>query len=135
MRRMLALACLPLSAAALAACGTTTTSTSKFSGAEKEVAQTVADLQSDVTGGEQHKICTKDLAAGVVERLGGTKACEAAVKEQLSEIDSTEMEVQSVAVKGSTATAKVKTVYAGKKQIRTLTLNKEGDRWKIASLQ
>ncbi len=133
-RRLLALACLPLSSMLLAACGTTT-QTSKFTGAEHEVAQTVANLQSHVTSSEQKKICTEDLSAAVVSRLGGTKNCESAIKEQLAEIDSTELEVESVKVNGDAASASVKSVYGGKKRVTTLSLTKEGGKWRISSLQ
>ncbi len=82
MRRLLALICLPLCPLALAACGTTT-STAAFKGAEHEVAQTIANLQSDVTSGEQKKICANDLGASVVRSLGGTKHCESTIKNQI----------------------------------------------------
>jgi hypothetical protein len=133
-RRLLALICLALCSLAVAACGTTT-STANFKGTEHEVAQTVADLQSDVTASDQKKICTNDLSAAAVARLGGEKGCEAAIKTQLAEIDSTELTVESVKVNGNTATATVKSVYGGKKRIHTLTLTREGGRWKLASLQ
>ena len=73
MRRPLALICLPLLALALAACGTTT-STASFKGAEHEVAQTIANLQSDITASEQKKICANDLAAAVVTRSAAQSA-------------------------------------------------------------
>jgi hypothetical protein len=133
MRRPLSLTAACACALVLGACGTTT-STTQFKGAEKEVAQTISDLQSHVTGGEQKKICSEDLSAEVVQRLGGQKACEAVVKEQVNEIDSTELDVESVKVDGENATATVKSVYGGKKRLRTLTLKKEGDRWRIAAL-
>jgi hypothetical protein len=133
-RRLITLACLALCPLAVAACGTTT-STANFKGTEHEVAQTVADLQSDVTSSDQKKVCTKDLSAAVVARLGGQKGCEASVKTQLAEIDSTELTVESVKVNGNTATATVKSIYSGKKRIHTLTLTHEGARWKLASLQ
>jgi hypothetical protein len=122
-----------LSAAGAAACGTTT-STASFKGAEHEAAQTVADLQSDITSSERKKICERDLAAPIVAKLGGTKGCEAAVKNRLTEIDNTELTVESVKVEGDKATAQVKSVYGGKKQIRTVTLAKEGSRWRISSI-
>jgi hypothetical protein len=133
MRRLLALASVLLCALGAAACGTTT-STTGFKGVEHEVAQTIADLQSDVAAGEQKKICERDLAAPVVTRLGGQKACEAAVKNRVAEIDNTELQVESVKVTGNTATAQVKSVYEGKKRIRTVTLAKEGSRWKITAI-
>jgi hypothetical protein len=118
----------------LAACAGTT-STAGFKGTEHEVAQTVANLQSDVTASEQKKVCANDLAAAVVSRLGGSKGCEAAVKERLSEIDNTELTVESVKVSGSSATASVKSTYSGRKKLTTVSLIKEGGKWKISTLQ
>jgi copper chaperone CopZ len=134
-RRLLALTCLPLSALALAACGTTT-STASFKGAEHEVAQTAANLQSDVTAGEQKKVCANDLSASVVRSLGGIKHCETTIKNQISEIDNTELQVESVKVNGTTATAVVKSTYKGNKRtLKTVSFVKEGNKWKIATLQ
>jgi len=132
-RRPLSIACALLCPLALAACGTTT-STAGFKGTEHDVAQTVANLQSHITSGEQKKICGEDLAAPVVKRLGGKAACEATIKDQLAEIDNTELEVKSVKVSGSTATAQVKSVEGGKKRVSTVTLAEEGGKWKIVSI-
>ena len=132
--RHLATICSVLLCVPLAACATSA-STSKFHGAEHSVAQTVANLQSDVTGGEQKKICENDLAAGVVTKLGGKKGCETAIKSQLSEIDSTEVQVESVHVEGGRASATVKSVHKGKKKESTLTLLLESGKWKISALQ
>jgi copper chaperone CopZ len=127
--------CAAAAAIALGACGSTV-STSAFKGEEHEVAQTVADLQSDATAGEASKICANDVAAGVVSRLGGKTACEHAIKEQLSEIDSLEASVESVQVNAAkgTATATVKSTYAGKSRITQVSLVKEGGRWKVQAL-
>jgi len=133
MRRAAALVCLLLSTLGATACGTTT-STAGFKGTEHEVAQTIADLQSDVTSSERKKICERDLAAPVVARLGGQKSCEAVVKNRLSEIDKTELTVESVKVDGSNATAQVKSVYGGKKKVHAVSLTKEGSRWKITAI-
>jgi copper chaperone CopZ len=135
MRRPLGLLCPPLLALALAGCATTTT-TVGFKGAEHEAAQTIANFQSDATDAEQKKICTNDLAATLVTRLGGAKGCETAIKNQLAEVDSMEVSVQSVKVAsdGATATANVKSVREGKKHAGTVSLVKEGGKWKIAGL-
>jgi copper chaperone CopZ len=122
-------------ALALAGCATTTT-TAGFKGVEHEAAQTIANFQSDATDAEQKKICTNDLAATLVTRLGGTKSCETAIKNQLAEVDSMEVSVQSVKVAsdGATATAEVKSVDEGKKHPSAISLVKEGGKWKIAGL-
>jgi hypothetical protein len=135
MHRPLALICLPLSALALTGCGNTV-STSSFKGPRREVAQTIANFQAAATAGEQKKLCTEDLAAPVVARLGGTKRCEAAIKSQLSEVDSFEALVESVTIgaSGKTATAQVKSVHEGKKATSTVVLVDQGGKWKISAL-
>jgi Domain of unknown function (DUF4878) len=137
MRRLLALSCLPLAALALAACGAApATSTAGFSGAEREVAQTIANLQSNATSAEERKICEQDLAASVVSRLGGVKGCEAAIKTQLNGIDNLEVSVASVklAPHGTTATATVRSIHEGKTRPSNVSLVKEGGKWKISGL-
>jgi hypothetical protein len=135
MRRPLALLCLPLLALSLAACGTTV-STSGFKGPQHEVAQTVANLQADATAGEQRKICTEDLSASVVSRLGGGKGCEAAIKSQLAQVDSLEASVLSVALapSGASATAQVKSIREGKSSASSVSLVKEDGKWKVSGL-
>jgi hypothetical protein len=135
MHRPLALLCLPLSALALTGCGNAV-STASFKGPQREAAQTIANFQSAATAGEQKKICTEDLAAAAVARLGGTKGCEAAIKSQLTEVDSLEALVESVTIGpgGKTATAQVKSVHEGKKATSTVVLVDEGGKWKISAL-
>jgi copper chaperone CopZ len=135
MRRSLHLLCALVIAGALAACGSAV-STSSFKGEEHLVAQAIANLQSDATAGEERKICSNDLAAHVVARLGGAAACEATIKNQLKQVDSMDLTVQSVklAPAGSAASAQVKSIKAGKSSLRTLSLVKESDKWKISAL-
>lgn len=136
MRRLSCLLIVPLAGLVLSACGTSV-STSKFKGASHEVAQTLANLQTHVTAAEEKKICSDDLATEVVTRLGGTKSCESAIKDQVAEIDSTTLTIESVHVdaSGTTATAVVKSVYEGKKHNHTVTLRRQGTDWKISALQ
>ena len=147
--------CTPLAvlmlAGALAGCASSV-STSSFKGEQHDVAQTISDLQSDVTAGDEHKICANDLAASLVAQLNTVQEtrnghivrravsgrCRRVVKDQLSEIDSTDMKVESVTLaQGAaprSATARVRSVYSGKRRFATLALVKEGGRWKIARL-
>jgi hypothetical protein len=135
MRRLPALLCLSALALALSACASTV-STAGFKGQQHEVAQTISNLQADATAGEQKKICANDLAAAVVNRLGGKKDCEEAIKKQLAEIDSLEVSVQSVKLVagGASATAAVRSVYEGKKRPSSVSLVKEAGKWKITAL-
>jgi hypothetical protein len=127
--------CVTVALFGLAACGSTV-STSNYKGEPHAVAQTLANLQSDMTAGEQKKVCANDLAAAVVARLGGANGCEKAIKEQLAQVDNLELSAETIKLDaaGTTATATVKTTYAGKKRLSTVTLVKEGGSWKLAKL-
>jgi hypothetical protein len=147
MRRAVALLCWPLLGVGLTACSAAV-STSAFKGQQHEVAQTVANLQSDATAGEDKKICANDLASAVVARLGGTSRCEAAIKSQLDQVDNLEVSVQSVTLGArkpgrarkhgapvlATASARVKSIHSGKHAESTVSLVKEGGKWKISAL-
>jgi hypothetical protein len=139
MRRRTLPACLPaaLCLLALAGCaGSTRTSTTGFSGAKREVAERIADLQSNASSAEPKKICSQDLAAPLVTRLGAAEGCEAAIKSQLNQVDNLELKVDSVALgaDGKTASAAVRSIHEGKTRSDTLTLVKEGGAWRISGL-
>ena len=133
MPRVRPLIALCLCVPALAACGSTASS-SAFKGVEHEVAQRIADLQSDATSSNRESICKNDLAAPIVTKLGGRKACEEALKHQLAQIDNLEATIVSVKVApdGKTATAHVRSTYEGKTRERTLPLVKEASGWKVS---
>jgi hypothetical protein len=135
MRRPLIVLLALLCAAVLTACASTASSGS-FKGAEHDAAQTVSNLQADATAGDEKKICTNDLAANVVGRLGGVAGCEAAIKAQLAETDNLEATILSVKVApdGNSATAQVNSLYRGKKQVQAVALVKEDGKWKISGL-
>jgi hypothetical protein len=137
-KRVLALPCVAVLALGLSACAKTV-STNGLKGEAKDAAETIKNLQTDVTASDQKKVCENDLAKALVTRLNATPGgCQAALKSQLAEIDSLELNVVSVEVGGTpaarTATAKVTSIYSGKKRAGTLTLAKEGSKWKISGL-
>jgi len=123
-----------LCAAAIAGCGTTSSSGS-FTGTKHEVAQTVGNLQTYATANEASKICKQLLDKHVVDSLGGQEGCAAAIKTQLKQVDSFELATKAVVVKGDEATAEVETLNSGKKKIQKITLAKEGSSWKIVNFE
>jgi hypothetical protein len=138
LRRALALLGTPLLAASVLGCANKV-STSAFSGEQREVAQTISNLQADATAADEQKICRNDLAGAVVARLNGAPGgCTQAVKRQVAEVDSLNMTVQSVQLSGTgaqrTASARVKSVYEGKMRPSTVSLVKEGGKWKISGV-
>jgi hypothetical protein len=116
-------------------------SVSSFKGEEKEVAQTIADLQRDTSARDEHKVCTRDLASALLARLNEAPGgCAGAIKNQQEEIDpGLEVTVKSVTLAGPasarTASARVKSTFSGKTRASTLTLVKERKRWKISGLR
>jgi len=135
-KRALVLPCAAVIALGLSACAKTV-STNGLSGEAKDAAETIKALQSDVTAGDEKKVCENDLAKTLVTKLDAAEGgCQKAVKDQLAEIDSLELNIDTVQVTSAarTANATVTSVYAGKKRKSTLSLVKEGDKWKISAL-
>jgi hypothetical protein len=130
----LTLPCVVLLALGLSACAKGV-STSGLKGEAKAATETIKNLQTDVTAGDEKKICRNDLAKPLVTKLetsGGS--CEKAIKDQLTQVDSFEVTVEAMQVSGSTATAHVKSIYSGKSRKGTLSLANEAGKWKISSL-
>src|SRR6185312_15490366 len=101
-----------------------------FQGEDKAVAQTVEDLQSASSKGDEDKICDEilaaDLAGKIKARASKTqKTCADVLKDSLRDADSFELQVKKVAVNGTTATATVESDAKGDdKATTTLTLTK-----------
>ncbi|HTR89543.1 MAG TPA: nuclear transport factor 2 family protein [Solirubrobacteraceae bacterium] len=122
-------------AVSVGACGAASTSTSSFKGEQHAVAQAIADLQSHGGSLEAKKVCSEDLAAGVVAALNrSSEGCAKAIEKQLKQIDNFEVTVRSVKVSGAGASARVKSVHEGKQQTSTLDLVKENGRWKVSGV-
>jgi hypothetical protein len=133
-KRALALTCAVLLAVGLSACAKAV-STAGLKGEAKEAAEAIKSLQSDVTAGDEKKVCQNDLAKALVTKLDAADGgCEKAIKNQLTEVDSFEVTVESVQASGGKATAHVKSIYSGKSKPGTLSLVKEGSKWKISEL-
>jgi hypothetical protein len=125
--------CAVLLVVGLSACATTV-STSGYKGEAKDVAQTVKNLQSDVTAAENKKVCQNDLASTVVKSLSSASGgCQQVIKDQLAEVASFEVTVNSIQITspGHTAVAHVRSKYSGKNRNTTISLVKESGKWKI----
>jgi putative lumazine-binding protein len=115
----------------LAACGETV-STGSFKGESRRVAEAVADFQKDATASDQKKLCDNDLASVLTARLRTAGGCQAALKQQLEQVDALNLTVESIAVEGTSAQARVKSTWEGKNRVSTLSLVEQSGRWKIS---
>ena len=124
-----------LAALTLAACGSAgTDSSSDFEGDEREVASAVEQLQSAAADDDASEICRTLLAKSLLDQVGPGAACRNAVTVALNAVDTTELDVESVQVSGTSATARVKSGTGDSATTRTLRLTREGSNWKIAAL-
>jgi hypothetical protein len=133
-----AFAAVAVCAALVAGCQPTSSSSknvSTFKGEQRQVAQAVADFQSAAKSDDGNALCRDDLAKAFADRLAAQgKGCPAVVHEAIRNADSLDMTVQSVQVNGDKATARVKLETGKKDRATTLTLVREGGRWRIAGL-
>jgi hypothetical protein len=136
-KALVACACVGLPGMALSACAKTV-STGAFQGEQREVAKAISNLQSHVTAAEAQKICSDDLASEVVKGLDAKGGCKSRIKEQLAEIDSADLSVVSIQLSGAgaqrAASATVRSVYGGKTRSSTVSLLKQGGKWKISAV-
>jgi hypothetical protein len=134
MRRLLVI---PAAAAliALSGCGSTATSNSdvKFTGAQKDVADVVERLSTAGRRRDAKTICDDILAKQLLAELktaGGD--CETEMKNAIEDASDYDLQVRSVKVNGSNATAQVRQGDDGK--VATFTFVKEGAAWRASAL-
>src|SRR4051794_28968187 len=129
---------LPLAlAAALAGCGQAPTSANDFKGADKAVAKTVEDLQSNAQARKPSAICRDVLSTALANKLKSSGSdCTDEVEKLTGDADDFDLEVTDVTVTGTTtATAKVKAHRADDKNATTtFSLVKEDGDWRMSSL-
>jgi hypothetical protein len=124
-----------LAALVLAACGSAgTDSSTNFKGDQREVASTIEDLQSAAADDNASKICRSLLAKSLLDQIGTGAECQKAVGRAIDAADTNELDVKSVRVTGTTATARVESGKGDSATTRTVRLEREGSNWKIASL-
>jgi hypothetical protein len=132
MRRLLALTA--VLALPLSACGATeSASESNFDGAQQDVAKVVDDLADAGRRGDAEKICTDILAKRLVTELkaaGGD--CETEMDRAIKDASDYDLQVQSVKVTGTNATAQVRQGDDGR--TATFTFVREGNVWKASAL-
>jgi hypothetical protein len=129
-----------LAALALVAAGCTSTgsgssgSSGNFKGEQKLVANTVEDLRTAASKGDQDTICAELLARDVVARLQARGGCRPVIDAALKDLDTSDLAVDTVRVTGTTAEARVSTKVGKRDRFSTMRLVRQNGRWKISSL-
>jgi hypothetical protein len=125
--------------AVLAGCAPSTTSssnsTSKFKGDQRQAAQTIEDLEAAANDGNETKICNELLSRALAGRIAAHGApCPVAAKAAVKDADSVGMTVEQVRVNGDRATARVTLDRGNKDRVVNMQLVREGGRWRISAL-
>ena len=121
---------------ALAGCGQTQSSASKFTGQKKAVAQKLEDLETAASSHKPRTICTDILSRQLADKLKTAgNDCVKTMDKITGDADDYQLKVTAVTVTGTTATAKVDT-RRGRDEHATVTyqLQREGGEWRLADL-
>ncbi|MHB8491516.1 MAG: hypothetical protein ACYDA6_04780 [Solirubrobacteraceae bacterium] len=119
----------------VAGCGETV-ATGKFSGESHAVAERLSNFQRHATEASQSKLCKEDISLRLQSEVTAAgSSCSAALKEQLKQVEDVSLSVKSVAVHGTSATARVQSTWSGNTCESTVLLAREGKAWKIAGSQ
>ena len=126
---------LPIAALALAGCaGQGSDSAGAFQGAERQVAETVEELQDAGRRGDPERICGELVTAGLARAIAaGGASCEDEVQTATRDVSAFELEVADVTVSGATATAQVRSAEDDRRA--TFELAREGEGWRISGIQ
>jgi len=147
MRLQLAIATPLVAVLAAGGCGASSNSdsSSKFNGAEQDVAKVVEEYQKASEKQDGRKICADLITATLQLKItranrARAKGCAQAVKDGLKDSDQSDLTVKAVTLAGGAtgatgATAAVKQKTADKQsRTTTLTLQKVAGRWRISGL-
>jgi len=134
--RTLARAAPVLLALTVAGCtGAQSSSSSKFKGDQKAVADVVEELQTASQARKAGQICSDILSrrlAGSFKASGGD--CVRELDRSVRDADDSELEVRAVTISGLTARAQVKGRVAGRDGVSTLGLVREDGKWRVDDL-
>jgi hypothetical protein len=122
-----------LLAVAIAGCGQPQSSAGDFKGAEKDVADTIEQLQTSAQNRKPEDICSEVLARGLVERLksSGTD-CVDEMEKIIGDADDFELDVTKVTITGTTATAAVEARRGDRDDaVTNFALEREDKQWRL----
>ena len=113
--------------------GGDTDSSSRFTGAQAQVAEVVEDLQEAGERKDAERICTQVLSRSLVQELSSAgTSCQQEMTRAIADATDFDLSVQRVAVSGASATAVVRRGDAGR--TATLRFVREDGRWKADAL-
>jgi hypothetical protein len=125
-----------LLAVVVAGCGQAQSSAGDFEGAEKDVADTIEQLQTSAQNRKPEDICSEVLARGLVEKLKTSgNDCVDEMEKITGDADDFELDVTKVTITGATATATVEARRGDRGDaVTTFALAREDKKWRLTDL-
>jgi hypothetical protein len=125
-----------LVAGGLAGCSVATSSASSsgYTGQKALIATRINTLGADASSTNGSDICANVLAPALTKRLNELGDCATILNKQIDTVDDETLDIESITVDGSSASAQVKSVYDGNKRVETLKLVHVHAGWRIASI-
>jgi hypothetical protein len=125
---------LAVAALALGGCGASERSSVEgFQGAEREVAQVIADLQAAGQSNDAEEICGQILARELAQQIGAEgRTCAQEMDKATSDADEFDLQIRDVTISGSTARAQVREGDDG--PTASFELAREAGGWRVTSL-
>jgi len=118
-------------ALALAGCGASeSSSANRFQGTEREVAQTVEDLQRAGLSRDAEKICSEILSRELVRQIEEGGTCAGEVEQAITEAGDFELRVTDVTIQGDRATAEVQP-GSDRERAAPFELVRQDGRWRV----
>jgi hypothetical protein len=124
-----------LLSAAIAGCGQAPSSAGDFKGTEKDVADTIEQLQTAASNRKPEDICSEVLSRALVDKLKTSgNACVDEMEKIVNDADDYELDVTAVTITGSTATARVKARRGDNDNaVTTFSLALEDKKWRLTN--
>jgi hypothetical protein len=130
-----ALFALPLLVGALASGCAASSSSGKFSGEEKQVADVVEKLQSAGAKADAKTVCDEVFAKSLRDQVQASGSnCEQEIDKALKDADDFDLEVQDVTINGDQATARVKGRVGDADRVQEFQFEREGSDWRATSI-
>ena len=130
-----ALLALPLLVAVLASGCAASSSSGKFSGEEKQVADVVEKLQSAGAKADGKTVCDEVLAKSLRDQVQAPgSSCEQEIEKALKDADDFDLEVEDVTINGNEATARVKGRVGDGDRVQEFQFEREGSGWRATSI-
>jgi hypothetical protein len=110
------------------------TSTSKFKGDERDVADAVADFSTNAGSKKESKACAESLSKALADRIAeGGKSCPSELGKAFDDADVSQIKIDDITITGTTAAAEVSVEDRDSEIQSTFKLIDEDGDWRIDS--